>query len=225
MTTFLASYVNLSNLFAASSSGNSMASDSKMSPSRKSAERSGELHESKDFANKNLKKQRDIRKTFEKTLQKVTGMHSENVVDLARCRDEEFSEMLVRSVKDPEAFQSRIWIFLEIPTSSDVALCWRVVLIILILGSIFLMFSESMPSLSVYGESSSICETVVELYCDGKGDPALDPGCFVLNSHGIPTNQPLSFHCNGPVCFGMRNNFGALNASLTCSSLRDPFQV
>lgn len=161
---------------------------------------------------------------IEKSLSEATGMRVEDIVDLAKCRNQQYSDMLMKAAKDPNSFQSRVWLFLEHPKSSYSAMFWRIVLIILIFGSVFMMFSQSFPSLSSFGESSYACENVVELYCNGKNNNTLDPACFVLSGRGKPSRQPLSFHCNGPMCYGGRNNFGSWNASLTCQSYIEPFQ-
>lgn len=148
----------------------------------------------------------------------------------ARLRGDssEFAIMMERAMKRPNSYKSRIWKLLEAPHSSNEARFLQVFLLFLICASIFVLYTETMTSLSYYGEDASLCGQVMQFYCQDKQSPAQDPGCFVMGPDGVIMDRQLEFGpgCNHADCFAKGNNFGTFNPNLTCSNtLHPPFQT
>ena len=121
--------------------------------------------------------------------------------------------------KDPTALTNRLWVLLEIPTSSREASYLRIFTLICILFSVFLLYTETLTSYNSYGEQTSYCHNILELYCVDK-TPQSDPGCFVQNDWGTASDIPLQFHCDHSLCVGKGRNFGSGigNTNMTCDS-------
>ena len=87
----------------------------------------------------------------------------------------------------------------------------------LIMLSVFVLYTQTLTSLSSYGEKTDICGQVLHLYCNDKDDPMTDPGCFNQN---VDFTQKLSFKdCekgSDQNCFRVGNNFGSEFTNLTC---------
>ncbi|CAM9628067.1 unnamed protein product [Heterosigma akashiwo] len=110
----------------------------------------------------------------------------------------------------------RLWLAFEVPTSSKAAKYLQMFLVFCIASSVFVFALESVPEFQTYSESSYYCQNAVRLYCDDKYDRLLDPGCFVAQNQSI-TEDRLQFFCGEDNCFGVGNNFGAIQF-LTCST-------
>ena len=148
-----------------------------------------------------------------------------NVDDVERKRSrtgsDEFIEQMNRHTKDPDSLRTRIWVMLEFPNSSIEARCIQIILLILIIWSVFMLYTQTVTSLTLYGESTAICQVVVKLYCSDKFNQTTDEGCFVMGSD----QRRLQYNCDGPQCFGYGSNFGATGSNSTCSNtLHPPFQ-
>lgn len=90
-------------------------------------------------------------------------------------------------------------------------------------ASMVLVVFQTMPDLQTYGESTFLCERIVQRYCETAADvtPLADPGCFRVDSPLLP----LRFGCldseklTDPSCFGYGLNYGAARAyGLTCDN-------
>uniref|UniRef100_A0A6U0W853 Ion transport domain-containing protein n=1 Tax=Pinguiococcus pyrenoidosus TaxID=172671 RepID=A0A6U0W853_9STRA len=156
---------------------------------------------------------------------------------------------------ESKTWRDQLWLLLEVPYSSVYAEIYHVLLIIFILASLAAFALETVPDYRVYSERGRECEKVVQVYCDNKRDPMLDPGCFVFNStrnispddlsklydtpfggwqpQYIPPPDPrrarLHFDCDAPNCFGVGENFGSEGRLLTCDEMAHatlrPFQT
>ena len=130
----------------------------------------------------------------------------------------DFTKKMVRAARNPRSLRSRIWMLLELPSSSRAARGLRYVLLSLIVLSVFVIYTQTLTSLSVYGESTDICGKVLQLYCHDKHDPLLDPGCYNQNVDFV---QRLDFFkCSVDTdknCFRSGLNFGSKATNLTCS--------
>ena len=136
---------------------------------------------------------------------------------------EAFSRKMERALENPDSFRTRIWLLLEFPRSSKGARTLQLFLLCLILLSVFLLYTQTVPTFGSYGESADICGKVLRVYCPNKYDNSLDPGCFVHDING-PTTARLRFHCDDQDCFGSGYNFGALNSNVTCIDSQ-PFET
>lgn len=126
----------------------------------------------------------------------------------------DFSKKMVRAVRNPTSFRSRMWMLLELPSSSREARGLQYVLMFLIMLSVFTLYTQTLTSMSIYGEKTDICGKVVNLYCADKHDPELDPGCFNQN---VGFRQKLKFsECGHSNCFGDGRNFGSDYTNYTC---------
>ncbi len=138
-----------------------------------------------------------------------------------RTLSEDAVERLKAVAQDPLRLRNRLWILLEFPHSSREARALQILLIFLICLSIFIMYTQTITSLTLYGESQPICGSLLELYCWDKDDASLDPGCFVQNMHGA-TSSKLKYNCNSGDCFGHGLNFGSGYTNMTCSNTSAP---
>ena len=141
-------------------------------------------------------------------------------------------QILVERLKDvemnPDFLSNRIWLVLEVPTSSKEALFLQKLIIVSIIFSVFVLYTETLTTYNNYGESTSYCEGILELYCVDK-TPILDPGCYVQNEQGTASQDPLRYHCKEENCFGYGHNFGSGigNTNMTCddSSMLQAFST
>ena len=141
-----------------------------------------------------------------------------------RSNSSEFQVMMLRAMKNPDTLQSRIWMLLEAPSSSKQARALQLLLLFLICVSIFVLYTETMITLGNYGENSGICGSTLEYYCADKFNVSMDPGCFVFGSSQNNFTR-LRFQCDDKAdCFGVGQNFGSLNESMTCGGSVSPFQ-
>jgi hypothetical protein len=117
------------------------------------------------------------------------------------------------------------------------------IILVLIMLSVLLLFTETIPSWGSFGEDSVYCESVVQAYCVDKFDPILDPGCFAQNNitnnlysyvqRSAKINQEtadylykparLRFDCEGHDCFGVGLNYGSpWQGALSCQQWTSP---
>jgi hypothetical protein len=141
-----------------------------------------------------------------------------------RTFSEETVDRLRKVAKDPRSYKNRLWILLEFPHSSKEARALQILLIFLICMSIFIMYTQTVTSLTRYGEKASICGALLTYYCQDKDDISMDPGCFVQTVSG-PTRKALRFNCDESDCFGHGLNFGSGYTNMTCTNGTSlPFQ-
>jgi hypothetical protein len=136
---------------------------------------------------------------------------------------EDFTRKMERALDNPDSFRTRLWIILEFPHSSKGARILQIFLLCLILLSVMMLYTQTVPSFGSYGETSDICGEVLRVYCPNKDDMTLDAGCFVHDVNGV-TSQKLRYGCDASDCFGQGYNFGALNANVTCVDSQ-PFET
>jgi len=99
------------------------------------------------------------------------------------------------------------------------------VLIIFIVFSILLLFTETLTSFQEFSESGNLCGKVMEIYCSDKNDNTVDPGCFhhdADSSGPIVTADKLKYNCHDDSCFAEGVNFGS--GFVSCNSANVPFQ-
>lgn len=131
----------------------------------------------------------------------------------------DFTKKMVRAARNPNSYRTRLWMLLELPSSSREARGLRYVLMFLILLSVFTLYTQTLTSLSVYGEQTSICGKVLDFYCSDKDDPSKDPGCFNNNVDFIQKLKFTGCDKGGDLnCFGYGNNFGAQHTNYTCQA-------
>jgi len=136
---------------------------------------------------------------------------------------DDFMERLEQAYANPNSFRNRMWILLELPQSSSEARMLQFLLVVLVVVSIFSLFTQTILKLTPYGESTDICGLLLSQYCSDKTDPLLDPGCFTqapppLGGVLYPL-QHLTFdsnQCDAHTCFGKAWNFGAQYTNATC---------
>lgn len=157
-------------------------------------------------------------------LLKVIGV--EDTAARQRTVTDDFVDRMAQVSRDPNSLRSRIWIMLELPSSSREARALQLLLIFLISLSIFSLYTQTVTRFTRYGENTFICQELVEVYCGDKHNPHLDPACFVQSSWTQSTATPLRFYCDESDCFGHGYNFAAFNSSMTCTNAhRPPFQA
>ena len=139
-----------------------------------------------------------------------------------------FDNTLRWAQHNPQSWRAQLWLALEQPHVSTEARILQVVLIIMIGLSILVIFTETLPSWSNYGESSRLCGKVLEQYCADKNDNYIDPACFVQSVDtwtGVtfPSSSKLTYgqghdsSCSGPTCFGYGANYGGPNTNMSCA--------
>lgn len=138
--------------------------------------------------------------------------------------DHDFTRNMERALDNPESIRTRLWMLLEFPHSSNGARILQLFLLFLILLSVFMLYTQTVPSFGSYGESADICGEVLRVYCPNKHDSTLDPGCFVHDANG-PTASMLRFGCDDSDCFGHGFNFGAVHSNVTCVDDNQPFET
>lgn len=117
------------------------------------------------------------------------------------------SEVSLKTDRKP-TFRDKLWLLLEVPTSSLKASRWHSTTLFMALSSIALFYSETLPEFQNYGIGTTVCKLVAETYCGGG---ALDPGCFVQNDGFVGKN--IDYNCrdepHGQTCYGVGKNFGS----------------
>ena len=68
---------------------------------------------------------------------------------------EDFKRRYEEAEKDPNHIRNRLWVLLEVPQSSKEARILQLLLVFLVILSIFVLYTQTVVSLSSYGESSS----------------------------------------------------------------------
>ena len=149
--------------------------------------------------------------------------------DIAKMRGDgtEFTKNMERAVKNPKALRTKLWMLMELPSSSRPARFIQIYLIILIILSVLVLYTETLASFSHYNEHAPLCGKVLSIYCSDKHNVTLDPGCFVQN-HAGPTQSRLKFACPDSDCFSHGYNFGSPMTNLTCNPASHyirPFQT
>ncbi len=137
----------------------------------------------------------------------------------------DFEKKMARAAYDPTSWRSRLWMLLELPNSSREAKGLRGVLMFLIFLSVFTLYTQTLTTMSKYGEHTVICSKVVDIYCGNKNDPLLDPGCFVQNPGHEFAPQKLQFNCDHDDCFGVGRNFGSSTSPFACFIQNHTYQV
>ena len=146
--------------------------------------------------------------------------------DIAGMRGDgaEFARNMERAVRNPKSIRTKIWMIMEFPHSSKGARLLQYFLLFLIMLSVLMLYTQTLPTFSDYGEGSLLCGKVLQRYCDGKNDMSLDPGCYVYDENG-PTSQKLKFGCQRSDCFGKGLNYGSSYTNSTCKNADRPFQT
>lgn len=111
---------------------------------------------------------------------------------------------------------------IEVPESSWQARTFQYLVMICIILSILVLYTQSVSTYVDYGESTSICQKTVQFYCQDKDDQLLNPGCFVYNDAIGITDVKLEFNCIGSNCYGHGSNFGSRDKNMTCSNTYSP---
>jgi hypothetical protein len=161
-------------------------------------------------------------------IQKNNGQNRSIIMMLSNAREDiigkgaknlDFRKKMIRAARNPNSFQSKVWMLLELPHSSNYALALRSFLVVLIFLSVATLYSQTLTSLSTFGEQSKVCREVSELYCEDKFDASMDPGCFTYANRTVR----LRFYCDDDdadlsACFGHGMNFGAgwKSTNMTC---------
>lgn len=138
--------------------------------------------------------------------------------------DKDFARKMARALDNPDSFRTRIWIILEFPHSSKGARALQVFLMCLILMSVLMLYTQTVPSFGSYGESTDICGEVLQAYCPSKFDNTLDEGCFAHDDLGV-TSDRLRYDCDDSDCFGHGYNFGAEHSNVSCLASEPPFET
>ena len=146
--------------------------------------------------------------------------------DIAGMRGDgaEFARNMERAVRNPKSIRTKIWMIMEFPHSSMGARLLQYFLLFLIMLSVLMLYTQTLPTFSYYGEDSVLCGKVLQRYCDGKNDVSLDPGCYVYDENG-PTSEKLKFGCQQSNCFGKGLNYGSSYTNSTCKNAKKPFQT
>jgi len=146
-----------------------------------------------------------------------------DIANKGNTNAEDFTRKMERALDNPDSFRTRLWIILEFPHSSKGARILQIFLLCLILFSVMMLYTQTVPTFGSYGESSDICGEVLHVYCPNKYNMTLDPGCFVHNASGV-TSERLRYNCDTDDCFGHGYNFGAPNSNVTCVDSQ-PFET
>jgi hypothetical protein len=139
--------------------------------------------------------------------------------DIAKMRGDgsDFSQNMERAVQNPKAIRTKLWMLMELPSSSRAARWIQMYLLLLIMLSVLLLYTQTLPSFSSYSESGPLCGTVLQIYCEDKEDPLLDPGCFIQSSAGETTSVKMKYGCSNSDCFRYGTNFGSDWTNMTCN--------
>jgi hypothetical protein len=159
--------------------------------------------------------QRPGRASIYNQILNVIGVHDK--YSRRRSVSEQFLKRVKHVSENPDSIRSRVWILLEMPQSSKEARLLQLIIVLFVCISIFILYTQTITQLTLYGETTAICGTLLQAYCSDKDSQLLDPGCFVQDSFG-PTSQRLSFNCHEGNCFGHGLNFGSSYTNMTCLS-------
>jgi hypothetical protein len=129
---------------------------------------------------------------------------------------------------NPQSWRAQLWLALEQPHVSTKARILQITLIVMICMSLLVLYTETLPSWSSYGESSRLCGKVLEQYCSDKNDNELDPACFVQvvdtwTGVTFPSTTKLTYganhqsKCGDETCFGYGANFGGPITNMSCA--------
>ena len=66
--------------------------------------------------------------------------------------------------RNPDSLTNRIWLLLEVPTSSYEARTIQIFLIFGIVISVFVLYTETLTTWTTYGEGTAICGHVLQKY-------------------------------------------------------------
>jgi hypothetical protein len=113
---------------------------------------------------------------------------------------------------------------MEHPERSKSGRTFQTVVILTVMVSVLMFYTETLPSFTAYGEGTKICGLVLSHYCENKNN-ITDPGCYshkYVNNKWITTGNLLKFSCNDgddtdDECFAKGYNFGSTTTNLTCS--------
>lgn len=120
------------------------------------------------------------------------------------------------------SLRERISNTLENPSYSKIAMWYNRLTLFMVLGSIVLFYSQTVPELHHYGKESRLCQMVVRDYCENDGEKYSDPGCMSRNTDVL--GQALIFDCptsttsttsstnstnSTSTCYGVGRNFGS----------------
>lgn len=145
-----------------------------------------------------------------------------------KCKalDELVKDMIMVEVEqtvEKPTFKKWLYTTLSDPSSSVAAKCLAKWIRYCQIGSMIIVVFQTMPDLQTYGESTYLCERVVQRYCTHATGitPLLDPGCFRVDE----PLQPIRFGCTDdekprdPSCFGHGLSYGGANVlGLTCDN-------
>lgn len=135
-------------------------------------------------------------------------------------------EMVVAHVEEtPEKPTWRMWLFVTLsdPSASLLAKFIAKWVRYCQIASMVVVVFQTMPDLQTYGESTLLCERIVQRYCDTADGvtPIKDPGCFSVDNPAVR----LRFSCSDAEkrsdenCFGYGLNFGTADVrGLTCDN-------
>lgn len=141
----------------------------------------------------------------------------------------EFVERYNEVMAQPDLWKNQLWVVLEMPNNSRLGRGISYFLATCIIITVFILYTQTMQSLTKYGEGEELCKMLAGQYCADKDDLALDPGCFAHDENTLPImrNQKFvkaRFGCNEDDCFGFGYNFGSPYTNITCLNSTKPFQ-
>jgi hypothetical protein len=134
-----------------------------------------------------------------------------------RSSSQYFNYKMARITQNPKSLKSRIWMLLELPQSSFEARLVQLLIIVLLLLSILMLYTQTITTYTLYGEHTEMCESVVSIYCSDKHNPYLDPGCFVQPITDPDKADKLKFFCKDDDCYRHGWNFGSPTALYSCN--------
>jgi hypothetical protein len=166
-----------------------------------------------------LTKQPSMRLTKQRSMESMTFLIklAKAAPDIAKMRGDgtEFSRNMERAVKNPKALRTKLWMLMELPSSSKAARWIQMYLLFLIMVSVLMLYTQTLPSFTDYSESATLCGRVLKVYCADKNDMTLDPGCYAQSATG-PTEVKLRYDCTHSDCFSHGLNFGSEWTNMTC---------
>lgn len=141
----------------------------------------------------------------------------------SRVADGNLTDSRGSSAGATDTFRGKLWMALEVPDSSQLAMGINKLMVVFALLSIFLFCCESLQELAASGVESPGCRHAVQEYCSKTGFlgdrwDGPDPGCFVRGADKTTDfSQRIDFTCinptDSPTCYANGLNFGSLNAS------------
>ncbi|DAZ99376.1 TPA: LOW QUALITY PROTEIN: hypothetical protein N0F65_005278 [Lagenidium giganteum] len=119
---------------------------------------------------------------------------------------------------DANSRQSWLWNLLEHNDNSRRGIIVNKVRLYLVVLSILLFYSQTMPELQRTGLDSLLCRRSIADFCKSNDQP----GCYVYDGSGNVTSVKINFHCDDgstdSTCFGVGLNYGSgNNASISCA--------